>query len=301
MRLQDILELLFLALLWGISFLFMRVATPEFGVIPLMELRLLIGALVLLPLLLWRQGVKSLKQNGLQVYTLGVFNSALPFCLLAFATLTFTAGFTSIINATVPLWAALIAWLWLKDKLSKIAVLGLLIGFAGVMTMAWNKSAITEGNYVLALLAGLTATLFYGGSSVYSKARLSQVNSLFLATGCLTGGAIVLAVPAILLWPEHSISLKAWLCVITMGSICTGYAYVLFFRLIANIGAARAVTVTYLIPAISMGTGYLFLDEEITNKMLIGCAMILFGTALATGVIKGVRKDANKTAENQSD
>jgi drug/metabolite transporter (DMT)-like permease len=294
MRLQDLFELLLLAMIWGVSFLFMRIATPEFGVIPLMALRLVIGTLILLPLLLWRAQMTDLKTHGKQIFVLGVLNSAIPFCLLAYATLTFTAGFTSIINATVPLWAALVAFLWLKDKLSTIAIFGLMTGFAGVVFMAWDKGSLAQGNYVISLLAGLGATLCYGACSVYSKARLSHVNSLALATGSLAAGTLFLLPPAIVYWPTHEISDKAWWSALAMGVVCTGFAYVLFFRLIANLGAAKAVTVTYLIPIFAMVFGTLLLDEQVTTQMLIGCALILFGTALATGLIKLARK-ASKT------
>ncbi len=290
MRLQDLFELLLLAILWGVSFLFMRVATPEFGVIPLMAARLVIGTFILLPLLVWRKGLKDLIDNRKQILSLGVVNSAIPFCLLSYATLTFTAGFTSIINATVPLWAAFIALLWLKEKLSKTAAIGLVVGFTGVVAMAWDKGALGEGNYILSLAAGLLATLCYGVGSVYSKAKLSHVNSLALATGSLAGGMLLLVPPAVVYWPEHEISAQAWWSLLAMGVLCTGFAYVIFFRLIANLGAARAVSVTYLIPIFSMLFGSLFLHETITNQMLVGCAMVLTGIALATGMVKGFAK-----------
>lgn len=297
MRLQDLFELLLLAMIWGVSFLFMRVATPEFGVIPLMELRLVIGTLILLPLLFWRKGTQEMMANGKQIFLLGIFNSAIPFCLLAFATLTFTAGFISIINATVPLFAAIVAFLWLREKLSGIAVTGLCIGFAGVVAMAWGKGSLGEGNFTLSLLAGLGATLCYGASSVFSKAKLSQVNSLALATGSLAAGTIFLLPPAIMYWPENDISIKAWLSLLAMGVVCTGFAYVLFFRLIANLGAARAVTVTYLIPIFAMFFGNLLLDEQVTMEMIIGCSMILFGTAMATGLFQGLFKSKSAQPE----
>jgi hypothetical protein len=128
MKTRDVVDLFVLAAVWGASFLFMRIATPEFGPIVLMQLRLAIAALFLIPIFLLRANVSELKIHWRKLALLGVVNSAIPFSLLAFSTLYLTAGFAAIINATAPLWAALIAWMWLSERLDGSRVIGLLVG-----------------------------------------------------------------------------------------------------------------------------------------------------------------------------
>lgn len=279
-------ELLFLAMLWGASFMFMRVAAPEFGAIPLMAVRVIIAGLSLLPFLLLKQGFTELRQNFKPIFIVGLFNSALPFCLLAYASLSFSAGFTSIINATVPLWSALVAIFVLKQKQAKLAQWGLMVGFFGVVMMVWDKLSIDQLGSVGALIAGLLATLSYGCIVFYSKKTLSHINPLTVATGTMITATLMLTPLCIWLWPTQPISMKAWAAVIVMGVASTGFASVLFFRLITNVGPTKAITVTYLIPVFGMIFGMLLLDEKVTFEMLVGCGLILSGVSLATGLVK---------------
>lgn len=286
MKLIDVVELLLLSMLWGASFLFMRTAAPEFGPIALIEIRVLIGAVFLMPILLWKNGFRELIKNYKPIATVGILNTALPFCLLAYATLSFTAGFTSVLNATSPLWTALIAVVWLKDKLSIPTTLGMSVGFAGVVFMVWNKLFVVESGFILGLLAGIVAAFLYGVAAIYSKKNLVGVNSLATATGSLISASLFLLPLAYYYWPEQVISTHAWSAVIIMGIASTAIAYVLYFRLIARIGPSKAITVTYLVPVFGMLAGMLFLDEVISREMIIGCGLILFGTSLATGLIR---------------
>lgn len=286
-----------LAALWGASFLFIHVGVAEFGVAPLMALRVGIGALFLIGLALTRikpaDLAAQLRRHARPLFVVGVLNSGAPFCLFAFAELTLSAGVTSVINATTPLWGALVAYLWLKDKLSLPRALGLVIGFAGVLTLVWDQVVSAHGDAsagatALAAAAALGATLLYGIAANYTKRKLSGVDPLVNATGTMIGSTLLLVPFAIATWPAAPVSASAWGAVLALGIACTGIAYFIFFYLIAHVGPARAITVTFVIPVFGLLWGTLFLGERISAVMLEGCAIVLVGTALATGVIKRI-------------
>jgi drug/metabolite transporter (DMT)-like permease len=291
MTFRDILDLTLLAAIWGASFLLMRVSAPEFGPVALIAVRVALAALLLLPFLLWRgQGPELLARPG-QLVLVGVLNSALPFTLFAFATLSLTAGFVSVLNATMPLFTALVGYFWLRDKLTRGQVVGLVLGAAGVALLSWDRIAAAGASRgaalpaLLAICAALVATLSYGVAANFTKRYMTGVAPLVSATGSQVGAALALAPLAVLYWPAAPISLKAWLCVLGLGAVCTAVAYILYFRLLANIGPARAVTVTFLVPVFAVAWGYAVLSEAITLKMLAACGVIVLGTALSTGVL----------------
>ncbi len=283
-----------LGALWGASFLFMRIATPQFGPVALITLRVLIAGLVLLPLMIHRGAAPAMRQNLIPIVTLGIINSAIPFSLLAFATLTLTAGFTSILNGTTPLWGGVLAWFWLHDRLSPMRIAGLLIGFVGVALLIWPNVGEGPAGSQLGLIAGTLAAALYAIGANFAKKRLSHVPPIALATGTQLGAFAALAPIAIFVWPSEPISALGWVSVLVLGVACTAAAYILYFRLIANVGPANTMTVTYLIPAFAMGWGALALGEEITTEMLIACGVILLGTALATGLISGPKSKPNQ-------
>ena len=240
MNSRDTMDLLVLSALWGASFLFMRIAVPEFGPIVLAELRVAIASVVLLPILILRADVGELRINWKKLVTVGTVNSALPFILLPFATLYLTGGFASILNATSPLWAALIAWIWLSAKLDASRITGLIIGFGGVVVLVWNKASLDLGGVSLAIIAAILASIFYGVGANYTKRHMQGISSLVIATGSQLAAALVLLPGAIALWPDGPISIRAWAAIITMGIFSTGLAYIIYFRLIANVGPTSA-------------------------------------------------------------
>jgi drug/metabolite transporter (DMT)-like permease len=306
MKPTNVVQLLILAALWGGSFLFIRVGVTDFGVAPLMALRVGIGALFLLVLLLIRrpvhESIATLRTHAWPLLMVGILNSAAPFCLFAFAELTLSAGVTSVINATTPLWGAIVAFVWLKDRLSAPRVTGLAIGFAGVLALVWNQIATPQeagmapATTALAAAAALGATLLYGIAASYTKRRLTGVDSLTVAAGTMTGATIVLLPFAIFWWPAAPVSGVAWGSVIALGVACTGVAYMLFFHLISVIGPARAITVTFVIPVFGILWGAMFLGERVSAGMIGACVIILVGTALATGVIKRLPLFSGPTA-----
>lgn len=283
---RSLAELILLAALWGASFLFMRVAAPELGPLPLAALRVGIATAALLPVLAARGGFGGLRGRGRQMLVVGLLNSALPFALFSYAALSLTAGMSAILNATTPLWGGLVAHLWLKDRLTPGRALGLVVGFGGVAYLVWGRASPRPGGGGLAVAAVLGATLSYGLAASYAKRHLGGLNALASAFGSLAASTLMLGPLAALSWPAGPVSAKAWAAVAVFAVLCTAFAYVIYFRLIAAVGPARAVAVTFLIPAFAILWGALFLGEPLTGRMLVGALIVVAGTALATGVVR---------------
>lgn len=283
---RNLFDLVLLAALWGGSFLFMRYAAPAFGAIALIWLRVAIAAACLLPLLWWRGQSGLLRQHAGAMLVVGLLNSAIPFVLIAWAVLSITSGLASILNAVTPIFTALIGALWLKERLSQSQMLGLLTGFAGVLLLAADKADFKPGGSGWAMVAMLGATLCYGIVTHYTRRKLAGVPSLVTATGAQLMAALVLLPLAYQYWPAVMPDLKAWLAVIGLGVGCTALAFVLFFRLLAEVGASQAVTVTFLIPVFGVLWGSLLLGETVSAPMLLAGTVIVLGTALATGMLR---------------
>jgi drug/metabolite transporter (DMT)-like permease len=291
----NLLQLIVLAALWGASFLFIRVGVAEFGVAPLMALRVGIGAVFLVTMLLARRPLAAtratLRARWLPLLVVGILNSAAPFCLFAYAELTLSAGATSVINATTPLWGALVAYLWLRDRLTTARTIGMAIGFAGVLVLVWNQIAPAQSGPdaalpvqgLLAAAAALAASALYGVAGNFAKRYLMDVDAMTNAAGSMLGATLTLAPIAFLTWPAAPVSVHAWGSVLALGIGCTGIAYFIYFHLVAVAGPARAMTVTFIIPLFGILWGALFLGEHVSPAMLAGCAIVLAGTALATG------------------
>ena len=283
-------DFILLAALWGASFLFMRLGTLEFGPLPTAGLRVAIASLALLPVMLSRGLWPQLRQHWKPVMICGLINSAIPFALFSFALLSISTGLSSILNATVPLFGALVAWLWLGDEPGTSRTVGLVIGFIGVALLASGKASFKPdaSGAVTAwgILACLLATISYAVAASFTRRYLSGLNSLMVATGSQIGAALGLALPTLLMWPVQAPSLKAWGALLALGILCTAVAYVLFFRLIEQLGPARAITVTFTIPVFAVFYGVTLLGETVTTWMLFCGVIVLCGTALATGLVK---------------
>ena len=290
MKLRDLFDFTLLAALWGASFLFMRIAAPAFGPIAIADLRTAIAALVLLSLLAWRGGVAELAPNALRLLVLGAFNSAIPFTLFAYAALSITAGLASVLNATVPLFAALVAWVWLRDKLTWLQWVGLAVGFSGVLWLSADNASFKPGGGGWAIAAGLVASLSYGISGNLAKRYFAHLRPLAVATGSQIAAAALLLPFTFFYFPTVMPGALDWFALIALGVFCTGIAYALYFRLIARIGPAKTMAVTFLIPAFAILWGVMFLAESVTWVMIGGCAVILVGTALATQILSSVRR-----------
>lgn len=291
----DLFELISLAAIWGASFLFMRLGAHEFGPMAMAALRVTVASLALLPLLAMRQGLTELRKEWRPLAVIGLLNSAIPFALFSYAALSITAGLSSILNATTPLWGAVIAWVWLNQRLTPQRSFGLLLGFAGVLFLAWDKASFKPGGSGWALAACLVATFCYGLAANFSKKFTVHIKPLTVATGSQVFAALMLALPAALYWPAVTPSAQAWGGVILLGLLCSALAYLLFFRLMSRIGPTNTIAVTFLIPVFAVLWGFLFLSEALSLHMALGCAIVLLGTALALGLIKMPQPVASKT------
>lgn len=285
-----LIDFVLLAAIWGSSFLFMRLGAVEFGAVPTAGVRVTIATLFLLPLLLGRGLSGQLRQHWKATFFIGVLNSGIPFACFAFALLSISTGLSAILNATVPLFGAVIAWAWLNDRPNGSRILGLAIGFVGVAALAWNKasfkpdaSGVTTG---WAVLACLLACLCYGIAASFTKRYLTGLPSLVTATGSQIGAMLGLALPAWWLWPAKTPSSTAWLALLALGVLCTGVAYVLYFRLIERAGPARALAVTFVVPLFAVLYGTVLLHETVTPWM-VGCGLVIVaGTTLSTGLLR---------------
>jgi drug/metabolite transporter (DMT)-like permease len=179
-----------------------------------------------------------------------------------------------------------IAWAWLAHRMTPARVLGLAIGFAGVVWIAWDKVGVKAGGSTWAVVACLAATLCYGFAPSFTKRRLAGVAPLAVAAGSQLAATVFVALPALLFWPSDPPSPSAWLTAAALAFFCTGLAYILYFRLIAHAGPANAVAVTYLVPIFAVAWGGLFLGESLSWRLVAGCAVVFVGTALATGVVR---------------
>lgn len=293
MRRADAGSMLSVAAIWGASYLFIRVGAPEFGAAAMGGVRAVAAALLLLPLLLWRGQLAALRKHWRGISFVGVTNAALPFLLFNFAALTIPAGLSSILSATTPLFAALIGAIWLGERLTLTRMAGLSLGFGGVVLLVAGKLHFLPQQdmlrTVLASLACLAATLLYGISGNFSKRYLAEAPPLAVATGSQMVAAVLLVGPALALWPAEPPSAKAWGAVLALAALCTTFAYVLFFGLIARLGASKAMSALFLIPAFGVLWGCLFLGETFSLQMGVSCLVILAGCALTTGLVEPLR------------
>jgi len=293
MRLRDAIDLLLLAALFGASFLFMRIAAPAFGAYALAALRVGIAALLLMPIALVREGAAELRSNWKALTIMGFFTAALPFACFSYAALTLPAGVSALLNSTTPLWAAIIAWIWLRDRLTSWRILGLAIGFAGALVLFGTPVPDSaDSKAYLAYLAALAAPLSYGVAASYGQRHLGHMSALVNSTGSLAAAGLMLLVPAWLTWPQAPIPWQAWLAVTLLASLSTAFAYILFFRLLSRVGPVGTVSVTYLVPLFGLTWGALLLQEAITSTMIVAGCIILLGTTFATGILPRRRVNA---------
>ena len=288
MKLSDIAELLMLAAVWGGSFLFMRIAAPVLGPVWLIEFRVLLAGLVLLPILARLALLREMRRQLVPLFVVGCINSAIPFSLLAFASVSLPAGFTAILNGTAPLFGTVVAAIWLKERLTLTQLIGFMLGFMGIVILVgWRAFAVTP-SFFIAVSAGLLAALMYAIAAPYIKQNLSGVPSLVIATGSQLGAACLLLPALLFTVPQQMPSLSVLAAVIALAVVSTAFAYILYFRLIHNIGSTRALTVTYLIPLFAMLWGAIVLNEVVTPSMMLGCGLVLLGTAIANDVFVGI-------------
>ena len=286
MKTLDLGELIVLAAIWGTSFLFMRLGAHDFGALTMAGLRVGLAGVALLPVLAQRVGLAELRREWRTLLLLGIVNNAVPFACFAYAAQSITAGLSGILNATAPLWGAIVAWLWLGQALTPTRVLGLAVSFGGVVFLAWPNADFKAGGSGWAVVACLVATLCYGIGVCFSKRYLSKVHPLTVATGSQLGALVFLALPAWWWRPAVAPVWPAWLSLLALALLCTSLAYILYFRLMQRVGPTNTIAVTFLIPVFAGLWGTVFLGEALTPRMLAGCAVVLAGTAMALGLLR---------------
>lgn len=263
----------------------MRIAAPEFGVPTLILIRLVVATLALAPLLTASRRA-AIRRHWKVFAVLAAVNSFIPFTLLSFATKNLSAGLPSIINATVPFFSTMIAWFWFRDRPRAVQWVGLVLGFSGVVVLVLPKVLSGVSGSGAGVAAGLAGAMLYGFALNFTKRTLSDVDPMAIAVGG-TMVATLYAIPGgVLMPPRVNPPAEAWIAVLVLGAVCTGYAYVLFYRLFASVGPTKAVTVTFLIPVFGVLWGAVFLDEPITWNIVVGGVLVLAGMALITGLWK---------------
>ncbi|HVL34439.1 MAG TPA: DMT family transporter [Burkholderiales bacterium] len=271
------LRLVALGAIWGGAFLFLRVAAPVLGPVVTADARLLVAAA---GLALWLRltGFRPQWRRFGSHYTLvGLMNSGIPFLLYGYAALALTAGQMAVLNATSTMWGAIFAALLLGERLSAGRGAGIVLGLAGVALIAQPKG---ESVPLVAVAAALAASGFYGLAAVYLRRWARGAPGKGMALGTQVTSGLLLLPFAALAPPPAAPSGLVVAAVLALGLLCGAVAYVLYFRLIADIGASGALTVTYLVPLFGMLWGALFLGEATTAAMLGGAALVIAGTVL---------------------
>ncbi|WP_373974989.1 DMT family transporter [Chitinibacter sp. SCUT-21] len=275
-------RLILLAAIWGASFLFMRIAVPSLGPVWLIGARVGGAALFLLLVAqILRHAVGW--QNWREYVVLGVLNTGLPFLAYGFAARTLNASMMSILNATAPIWGALIMAVLMRKRPSAKVSLGLAIGMVGVGVLVGFDRILAQPGAELGIAACLFATLCYGLASAYTKLKASHIPPFQAAHGSMWGATILLLPLVFSSAPNSTPTTTTYLAIAGLAILCTGVAYLVYFRLVAEIGAASTLTVTFLIPVFGVLWGALFLGEHIGANTIVGAAIILLGTALVTG------------------
>lgn len=293
MTLRDLLTMVLLAAIWGGSFLFLKIAAPALGPLAVAGLRVAGAALVLAPLVTWRGQWHSLRAVWPTVLLASMISCVLPFIGLSWAAQRLPAGPLSILNATTPMWGALIAWLWSREPLGALRVLGLSMGFGGVVWLARHQAPGELALDPWSVMAALSSTLMYAVAVHHSKRHLSGLPPLALSAGLLSGAAAALLLPVLWTGPQpldatvhpagwSAVQWPVWFALGALSVFCTGLAYAIFYRLIERVGPSRALNVTFLIPPFGMLWGWLWLDEAITGTMLVCAGIIVAGTFMSS-------------------
>lgn len=284
MNRRDLADLLLLSLLWGAAYLFMRAAVPAFGPAPLIALRLAIAALVLLPLLAWRGGLGQLRAHPGALLVQAVLFTALPFLMLGWAAQHLTAGLLSVLNATAPLFAALLAHFVFHERLGGWRSAGLVLGFGGVAVLTAGSVSFRSTQGLLAVGAVLMVSALWAVGANYTRRRLGGMDSLALTVGSLALASLALAPLAVASWPATPPPPRAWVEMAFLGVGSSGLGFLLYYRLLRRIGPVRAMSVTFLNPVVALVAGALYLGETVSLQTLIGAAVVLLGTALSLGL-----------------
>lgn len=289
---SDLVKLIFLAAIWGGSFIFMRISVPEFGAIFTATLRISLAGLSLL-LFAYLHKIPLLWKRNFKFYAVvGFFSAALPFSCFSYAAQFLPSAYSAVINSTAPLFGAMFSIFWLSDRLSLRRLTALLLGIAGVSVLVGAGTLLLNLHTLLATFAGLIAAASYAISSILIKKLGQQKNAVAtepanegihpyaMASGSLLMGALMLLPALPFSIPKLIPSTTATLSLLALSLMSTALAQAIFIPLISRIGPTRAMTVTFLIPIFGMLWGYLFLHEAVGISTVIGSAIVLMAMGL---------------------
>lgn len=284
MRLADLGILVLLGAIWGASYLFIRVAVPALGPFALVEVRVVLASLTLLLYAAATRKLPDFRRRWPQFLLLGVINSAVPFVLISAAELHLTAALAAIVNATTPLFGALVAAGWLNERLTLRKAAGLVFGLAGVVVVVGWSPLVLDAPALWSVAAMLAAALAYAVGGVYAARGFRGIPSLTMSIGQQLGASAALLIPAAALAPERWPSAGVTGAVLALALVCTAFAYLLYFHLIRSVGPTRTMSVTFLVPVFGVLWGGLFLGEAVRAGTLVGLGIILAGIVLVSGV-----------------
>ncbi|MCW2956006.1 MAG: family transporter [Thermoleophilia bacterium] len=292
MRRADLLLLIVTALCWSSSFLFIKVAVGELDPVLVMELRCIVGALPLWATAWWmrrRRGealgrgvAVAVRQRPWSLLALGVL-TGLPLWLVAIAEEHIDSGLAGIVNASVPLWAALLALRFDRQHpTGPRRLVGVAVGFAGVVLLAAARGAIGGSAEVVGILTVASAGCMYAAGAVLVRERLARVPSVEQAAWSVTIAAALFAVPSVMALPDSLPSADAIGSILALGLLGTFLGFLGYYELLARIGAARATMVTYLLPPLAVGYGWLLLEERVGFETLGAMLVVLLGVWLGS-------------------
>ncbi|MFQ2507485.1 DMT family transporter [Aeromonas caviae] len=296
MRPSDYGRLLALAAIWGASFLFMRIAAPTFGSVNTTFLRVFFALVGLAAMLLLLRTPMQFQGKLKSIMVLGIINSGVPFLMYAVAALWLPAGYSAILNATTPLMGALIGFSFFHETLTLRKWAGVMLGLVGIGLITTTGEVDLSGQLAIGVLACLIATACYGCAGFLTRRWVTERGGLdakLVAFGSQIGAVLfllpffgyTLATGPAVDWAQPGV----WASVLAVGFLCTAFAYLLYFRLIADIGPLRSLTVTFLIPPFGILWGYLVLGETLTGGFVFGGAVVCLAVWLVTSPAKAVK------------
>ena len=285
---SNLVRLLLLSLIWGTSFMLMRIAAPVFGPMLTTFGRAGLGALALYLFARYRGVDMAWRRNAKFYLVVGLANTAIPFSLFAWSALHIPSAYMATMNSLAPIFTAVFGFLMLGERLTTLRIAAFLLGLFGVAVLVGLGPTTVTPLLIAGVLAGMGAAINYGFAATYTRMHAGSIPSLATAAGSQCAAALALlpfALPGI----PHALefgTVHASLAVLFLGLICTGVAYGLFFHLVSSEGASKAITVTFLVPATASVWAWLLLNEAITLGSVIGISIVLLATSMALGILK---------------
>jgi drug/metabolite transporter (DMT)-like permease len=271
--------LIFLGALWGSAFMFIKVATPEYGPVALVNARLIIASLIFLPILLRKKYLPLLAPIWKHVLILSVINNMIPFTLFSYASLGSSSNILAILNATTAFNTMVIAYFWINESVTLKQIIGLILGFIGVIILVNPQNSAAT---LISSISCLFAAAFYSLSTVFIQKNSAKTNKLVLIGWSIVFSAVLMMPISYIYLPESIPSFEANISAVWLGAVSTGLGFLGYVRLIDKIGAVKTSIVAYFLPVFGILWGYIFLDEKISTSVVIGCLVVLIGIFLAT-------------------